>query len=186
MGEKITINMKYRSAFHLISDLVKKAGITCVLIGGFAVNYYKFSRQSADVDFLITEEDFNKIEDYLGQSGYTKESSQKVFVRLKSKSLDLMDIDFMFVDKETLGKITADAKEVVIAKHKFLIPSLINLIALKLHSLKYNFDLRRTKDLFDIVSLIKLNNLNAKTKKFHQLCLKYASEDIYQKILENI
>ena len=53
--------MEYHSAFHLISDTINKTGVSCVLIGGFAVNYYKFSRQTADIDFLITEEDFNKI-----------------------------------------------------------------------------------------------------------------------------
>ena len=178
--------MEYRSAFHLISDIIQKRGISCVLIGGFAVNYYKFSRQTADVDFLITEEDFNKIKDHLKEAGYKEEFSQKVFVRLKSNKMDLMDIDFMFVDKETFDKIILDAKEVFIAKHKFIIPSLINLIALKLHSLKYNFSIRRSKDLLDIVSLIKLNQVEVKTKEFHNLCLKYANEDIYQKILENI
>lgn len=180
------MTIEYRSAFHLISEAAKKTGISCVLIGGFAVNYYKFSRQTADVDFLITEEDFNKIKDYLAQAGYKEEFSQKVFVRFKSDRHGLIDIDFMFVDKETLDKIIKDAKEIVIAKHKFVIPSLMNLIALKLHALKYNFDIRRTKDLLDIVSLVKLNKVDVRTKDFHQLCLKYASEDIYRKILENI
>jgi len=31
------------------------------LIGGFAVNYYKVARYTADVDFLIAEEDFEKV-----------------------------------------------------------------------------------------------------------------------------
>ncbi len=178
--------MEYRSAFHLISDITEKTGVSCVLIGGFAVNYYKFSRQTADVDFLIREEDFNKIQAFLESEGYKKEFSQKVFVRLRSAKLYLMDIDFMFVDKGTLDKIILDAKEIFIAKHKFKIPSLMNLIALKLHSLKYNFQIRQPKDLLDIVSLIKLNKVDVETKEFHHLCLKYANEDIYQKILENV
>ncbi len=127
---------------------------------------------------MITEKGFGKIENYLKQAGYTQESSQKVFVRLQNKSPDLMDIDFMFVDEDTLDKIILDAKEVAIGKHKFIIPSLMNMIALKLHSLKHNFDIRRAKNLLDIVSLIKLNKENAKAKDFHQLCLKYANEDI--------
>lgn len=178
--------MEYPSAFHLISDTINKAGISCVLIGGFAVNYYKFSRQTADIDFLITEEDFNKIQTFLEDAGYTKEFKQKVFVRFKSNKLYLMDIDFMFVDKETSDKIILDAKEIIIAKHKFKIPSLVNLIALKLHSLKYNFSIRQGKDLLDIISLIKLNKVDAKTKDFRELCLKYANEDIYRRIMENI
>ncbi len=178
--------MEYRSAFHLISDITKKTGVSCVLIGGFAVNYYKFSRQTADVDFLITEEDFKKIQGYLETAGYRKEFSQKVFARFKSNKLYLMDIDFMFVDKDTLDKISLDAEELVIAKHKFIVPSLMNMIALKLHSLKYNFNIRQPKDLLDILSLIKLNKVDVKTKEFHQLCLKYADEGLYQKILENV
>jgi len=169
-----------------MSDAVKKAQVPCVLIGGFAINYYKFSRQSADLDFLITEKGFEKIETYLKQAGYTQETSQKVFVRLQNKNPDLMDIDFMFVDENTLDKLILDAKEVAIGKHKFLVPSLMNMIALKLHSLKHNFDIRRAKDLLDIVSLAKLNKVNVKAGDFHQLCLKYANEDIYKKILENI
>ena len=178
--------MESRSAFHLIADVEKRTGISCVLIGGFAVNYYKFSRQTADIDFLIAEEDYNKIKDYFERAGYKKESGQKFFVRLNSNKPHLMDIDFMFVDKETLDKIILDAKEVFIAKHRFIIPSLMNMIALKLHSLKYNFSIRKGKDLLDILSLIKFNKVDAKTKEFHQLCLKYANEDIYRKILENI
>lgn len=178
--------MDYHSAFHLISDTINKTGVSCVLIGGFAVNYYKFSRQTADIDFLITEEDFNKIQTFLEDAGYTKEFKQKVFVRFKSNKLYLMDMDFMFVDKETLDKIMRDAKEVIIVRHKFTVPSLMNLIALKLHSLKYNFSIRQGRDLLDIISLIKLNKVDIKTKEFHQLCLKYANKDIYQKILENV
>lgn len=177
--------MEHQSAFHLISDTINKTGVSCVLIGGFAVNYYKFSRQTADIDFLITEEDFNKIQTFLGEAGYTQEFKQKVFVRLKSNKLYLMDMDFMFVDKETLDKIILDAQEIIIAKHKFAVPSLMNLIALKLHSLKYNFSIRQGRDLLDIISLIKLNKVDIKTKEFHQLCLKYANEDIYRKILDN-
>lgn len=178
--------MEYRSAFHLISDITNKTGVSCVLIGGFAVNYYKFSRQTADIDFLISEEGFNKIQNFLKEAGYATEFSQNVFVRLKSSKLYLMDIDFMFVDKETLNKIIREATEIVIAKHKFFVPSLMNLIALKLHSLKCNFGIRKPKDLLDIVTLIKLNNVEAEDREFRQLCLKYANKDIYRKILENI
>ena len=44
--------MNERSIFHLISDVTHKEGVPCVLIGGFAVNFHKVTRQTADVDFL--------------------------------------------------------------------------------------------------------------------------------------
>ncbi|MBL7198396.1 MAG: nucleotidyltransferase [Candidatus Omnitrophica bacterium] len=176
----------YKSAFHLISDISKKTGISCILIGGFAVNYYKFTRQTADIDFLITRNDFEKISGLLEKVGYKKDFSQDVFVGLKSNKLYLMDIDFMFVDRETLDKIIKDGKGIDIAKHKFIIPSLNNLIALKLHSLKYNFKLRQARDIPDIVSLIKINKMDVKDEGFRKLCLTYGTEEIYDKILENI
>ncbi len=49
--------MNEKSVFHLMSGLTREEGISCILIGGFAVNYYKVTRQTADVDFLITEVD---------------------------------------------------------------------------------------------------------------------------------
>jgi hypothetical protein len=45
-------SVNYPTVFHLISAVSKKTGVFCILIGGFAVNYYKVTRQTADVDFL--------------------------------------------------------------------------------------------------------------------------------------
>ena len=47
--------MNDRSVFHLISDATESEGVSCVLIGGFAINHYRVTRQTADVDFLITK-----------------------------------------------------------------------------------------------------------------------------------
>lgn len=178
--------MNYPNIFHLISDISKKTGISCVLIGGFAVNYYKVTRQTADVDFLITKEDFEKVAPLLKKVGYKQDFVQEVFIRLESNRLYLMDIDFMFVDKDTIDKIIKDAKRISIDGQEFTVPSLSNLIALKLHSLKYNLKLRENKDLPDIVDLIRINKIDCKTKEFQELCLKYGTGEIYQKILERI
>ena len=179
--------MNYPTVFHLISDVSKKAGIWCVLIGGFAVNYYKVTRQTVDVDFLITKDDFKEILSLLEKAGYKQDFSQKVFARLKSAdSAYLMDIDFMFVDKETLNKIMKDGKRISIAGQEFTVPSLNNLIALKLHSIKYNPKIRENKDLPDIINLIRINKVDYKSKEFRELCLKYGTEEIYNKILERM
>ena len=180
--------MNYPTVFHLISDITKKTGTTCVLIGGFAVNYYKVTRQTVDVDFLITEEGFEKILNLLEEAGYKRTFSQKVFTRFKNTSNDylLMDIDFMFVDKDTLDKILKDGKEMKIAGQDFIIPSLNTLIALKLHALKHNFELRKNKDIPDIINLISINKVDFKSNEFRQHCLKYGTEEIYNKILERI
>lgn len=177
---------KYPTVFHLLSTVFDKSGISGVLIGGFAVNYYKVSRQTADIDFLITKDDFEKILSPLEEAGYKQDYAQEVFARLKGNELYLMDIDFMFVDKETLDKIIKDAKEITIAGQKFIVPALEHLIALKLHALKYNPKVRENKDLPDIISLILINKVKVKAKAFKDLCLKYGTEELYHKILERI
>lgn len=176
--------MNDRSVFHLISDLTHEQGVSCVLIGGFAINHYRVTRQTADVDFLITKEDFDKIAGPLERAGYKKALLQENFVQFQSSRLSLLDVDFMFVDQGTLKKIMSEGEQLKIAGQTFTVPSLDHLIALKLHSMKYNPKIRLTKDLPDIINLIRINGVNIKEKKFKELCLKYGTVETYDKILE--
>lgn len=176
--------MSIESVFHLISDLTGKERVSCILIGGFAVNYYKVTRQTADVDFLITKAGYEKIIVHLEKVGYKKDFIQENFAQLKSSQLSLLDVDFMFVDQDTLTKILKESKEIEIANQKLLVPSLNHLIALKLHSIKYNPKLRLSRDLPDIINLIRINDLGYQNDEFKELCLKFGSNEIYSKILE--
>jgi len=178
--------MNKQSVFHLISDLTKQEGVSCILIGGFAVNFYRVARQTADVDFLMTKGDFKKIVPLLKSAGYKKGLEQENFAQFTSTELSLMDVDFMFVEHDTLTKILKESRKIEIAKQEFLVPSLNHLIALKLHSIKYNPKFRLSKDLPDIINLVRVNELNFKDKKFKELCLKFGTEEIYNKILETL
>ncbi|NQU17906.1 MAG: nucleotidyltransferase [Candidatus Saganbacteria bacterium] len=180
--------MDNQTVFHLISDYSKEKGISCILIGGFAVNYYKVSRQTVDVDFLITKEDYQKLIGLLEEAGYKQDFGQKdVFAHFRSKDeLSLVDIDFMMVNNDTFDGMLKEGKRTKIAGREFIVPSLNHLIALKLHSLKHNFKLRENKDLPDIISLIRANQIDYKSKELKDLCLKYGTEEIYKIIIERI
>lgn len=52
--------MKYKNLFNLLSNVLGQAKIPFVLIGGFAVNFYKFSRTTGDVDLMMTETNFDR------------------------------------------------------------------------------------------------------------------------------
>jgi hypothetical protein len=176
--------MKYPTVFHLISSVCNQRNISCVLIGGFAVNYYKVTRQTADVDFLITKDGYDKIQSLLEKEGFKQSYTQEVFVRLTTEKSYLMDLDFMFVDEKTLDKIIKEGSQISIAGKKFIVPCLLHLIALKLHAVKYNPKIREYKDLADIIELIKINKIDAGSNEFKNLCLKYGTEELYHKILE--
>lgn len=175
-------NMVDKNIFYLISKIAEKTGIRCVLIGGFAVNYYKVARQTADVDFLTTEDDFEKILGMLKEEGFKVEFRNEVFAGLSAAKGYIMDLDFMFVEEDTLDKIIEEGKIASIGKQKFTVPSVRHLIALKLHAMKYNAK-RQYKDLLDIIELIKANKVNVTDSDFKELCLKYGTEELYNKIL---
>ncbi|RKY29653.1 MAG: hypothetical protein DRP74_08450 [Candidatus Omnitrophota bacterium] len=178
--------MKYPTVFHLISSVCSSKNISLCLIGGFAVNYYKVTRQTADVDFLITKNDYDKILSLLEEEGFKLAYAQEVFARLTTEKSYLMDLDFMFVDRETLDKIIREGKQISIAGRKFIVPCLLHLIALKLHAIKYNPKIREYKDITDIIELIKINKIDARGDEFKNLCLKYGTEGLYHKILEKV
>lgn len=92
----------------------------------------------------------------------------------------------MFVDIETLDKIVKDAKEITIAKQKFMVPSLNHLIALKAHSLKFNPKMCENRDLPDIIELVRVNKVNVKDRDFKEMCLKFGTEELYNRILNKV
>lgn len=116
--------------------------------------------------------------------GYKRALLQENFAQFQSGRLSLLDVDFMFVDQATLKKIMSEGERFKIVGQTFIVPSLHHLIALKLHSIKYNPRIRLTKDLPDIINLIRINEVNVKDKKFKELCLKYGPAEIHDKILE--
>ena len=153
------------------------------MIGGFALNAYHVSRQTADVDFLIQKKDYATVLTLLEKEGFSQDYAMDNFARLRGDRNYLMDIDFMFVDASTFGKIKNDAETFTIARNTFEIPSLLHLIALKLHSIKNN-PKRELKDLPDIINLVMTNKVNLSDKSFKAMCLKYGSETLYRKIAE--
>jgi len=175
--------MDYAKAFHLVVGASKKSSVPCVLIGGFAINFYKVTRNTLDVDFLITKDDFKKIKDSLIEAGYAENFATDVAVRMSNKK-GVLDIDFMIVDETTRSKIIEGGRSVEVVGEKLIIPSVNHLIALKLHAMKHNPKNRLWKDLPDVINLIKANKIDFKGSDFKSLCLKYGNEEIYKKILE--
>jgi len=175
--------MDYSKAFHLVAKASKKSAVPCILIGGFAINFYKVTRNTLDVDFLTTKDDFEKIKSALIEAGYAENFATDVAIRMSGKT-GAVDIDFMIVDEATRSKIIETGKVVEVVGEKLIIPSVEHLIALKLHAIKNNFKNRMLKDLPDVIKLIKVNNIAFKSSDFKSLCMKYGNEEIYKNILE--
>ena len=125
----------YSAVFQLVSDLIRKEKISCILIGGFAVNFHKVSRNTGDVDFLITKQDFDKVSDYISKAGFKKFSQHENFVQFESTGVGIVGVDFMFVDQSTFENIREEGQKFRMGKYEFIVPSLNHMIALKLHAM---------------------------------------------------
>lgn len=177
--------MSYSTVFQLVCEEFKKANIPFILIGGFAVNAYGVSRNTMDVDFLIEEENCKQCVEILEKNHFQVDESRDAFVRLINSEFYPPRLDLMLVSKTTFEKIWPRVEKKKIAGYELMIPSVEHLIALKLHSMKNNAN-REWKDLPDVIGLIKINHIDVKTKEFLDLCLKFGTEELYNRIQEAI
>lgn len=176
--------MDYQNIYHLVVSVFGRANVPFLLVGGFAVNYYKATRMTVDLDTLTTEANFEKTLPYFEKAGYPSFAKYENFCRLRPSKSGLMDIDVLFVDEETFSGMWKECQEVFLEGIQFRVPSLRHLIAMKLHSVKNNRK-REFRDLGDIVELVKRNDLDVFSHDFKDLCLKYGTSELYRKIQES-
>lgn len=174
---------KYANAFELLASEFEQAGISVILVGGFAVNLYKVTRSTKDIDFLIPEEDYEKARAVLQEAGYKELKHDKIFARLVADFIAPSEVDLLFTDPQTFKTVLKEGREVTLSGKRFRLPSLEHLIALKLHAIKCNPPSRELRDLRDILELVRANEIKVKTERFRNLCLKFGNQEIYEKIL---
>lgn len=176
--------MDEKNIFQLIAQASQKTGARLLLIGGFAVNAYNYARNTRDVDFLVSDDDYRKISVVLASSGYEESVRTQVFAKQVSKGVGAMPVDFLFVDESTFELIWRAGREATLSGRRFRLPSLIHLIALKLHAIKQGSKDRAWKDIPDIMNLIRANKLDTSSADFKMVCQKFGPEGIYQEILK--
>ncbi|MBI3307244.1 MAG: nucleotidyl transferase AbiEii/AbiGii toxin family protein [Candidatus Omnitrophica bacterium] len=137
-----------------------------------------YQRVTLDVDFMITETDYEKIKPLILAMGYIEVARTPVAAKLRAETKGLLDIDFIFVEIETFQAIQKECKIEIFQDAEFLVPKPEYLIALKLHAIKQQPTIRELKDLNDIVELIKANGINISSESFKSLCLKFGTPDL--------
>ena len=182
--QKYNKRMNYPTVFDLIAEVTQASGVRLILIGGFAINAYGVARNTLDVDFLISEADYQKLTDPLSAQGYKESVRTDVFVKYEHKDRGAMPIDLLFVDPNTFEMIWRGGGESTISGHRFKTPSLLHLIALKLHAIKKGSKDRVWKDLPDIINLVIANRMDVSSSDFVEICRKFGPEGIHQKIQE--
>jgi hypothetical protein len=169
---------------ELASKDLPSAGVTCLLVGGFAVNHYGYTRNTLDVDFMIVSERVDDVRRILSAAGFSNVSISETVAFFSKPDLPWR-VDFLRVDETTMRKLDAGAEAVVLHGHALRVPSLQDLLAMKIFALAQSPVRRVDKDLPDIAYLAVLNDLDSE-RDLLPLCQRFGTEEVYRQIVAKI
>lgn len=179
----------YRSRVFPVNIIHAKAeqlGLKYLVIGGHAVNSYGEPRNTVDVDFLVCKDDRHTWTSLLEKEGFKLAHDGGNFIQFSPPYGTEWNLDVMLVNRETFSKLHAEGRQVVMLGVTTLVPSPLHLISLKLHALKYGSDRRHSKDLMDVLTLIRNTGINPRSKPFKELIDQYGTHEIYEQILREV
>lgn len=167
-----------------VSDVVRDAGARTLLIGGIAVNHYGYARNTADVDFMVALAEQDAVDRLMRDAGFTniERLENVVFYRRPGRKIR---VDVLKVDQSTFEELWRNAVAIQGENYAFRLPCLRDLLSMKLFALKQGWERRVHKDLPDVAHLTVINQLDLEND-LKPLCLRFADESIYTKILAEI
>lgn len=172
------------AVFAIASSRLPAAGVDCLLIGGFAVNYYGYSRNTLDVDFMFPGDQLDQVKQIMVEEGFTNISIHDNVVFF-NKPGNPLRIDFLRADARTMQSLLSHSITIRMHGCDLKVPGLKDLIAMKIFALTQSTDRRLAKDLPDISYLTVINNLDLE-KDIHPICNRFGSEQIYELIRKQV
>lgn len=173
-----------KEMLRLISGSLSDKGVDCLLIGGFAVNYYGYTRNTLDVDFMVVTDQMGAVEALMQRAGYVN-VERLANVHFFSHPSSKWRVDFLKVDTETMRQLYSRAVEARVHEVPIKLPALADLLAMKLHALSHDPARRMGKDLPDIAWLCIVNEVDTE-QLLRPLCQKFASPAIERQVFELI
>jgi predicted nucleotidyltransferase len=168
--------------FETISTEASKRNLRFLVIGGLAISFYGYSRDTADLDLLIHKGDRETWLNFFSELKYATHHDGGSFLQLSSSEKNAWPVDLMLVRETTFEPMYVASREVDLYGAHSHIPSLEHLLMLKLHALKNGRINRFLKDFLDVEHLIRINKLDIKSENMRQLFSKYGTLDLYEKV----
>ena len=168
--------------FQTIESEARKRDLPFLVIGGLAVNFHGYSRDTADLDLLIQHDARERWLSLFGEPGYSVYRDGDAFIQLSPPTEGAWPVDLMMVREPTFRPIFDHGKEVEMYGARLLIPTLEHLFALKLHTLKHTHAGRFLKDFLDVENLVKVNKVDLRSNGLRQMFLKYGNMELYERL----
>ncbi len=168
----------------VVAERISAAGIDCLLIGGFAVNHYGYTRNTLDVDFMIVGEQIDTVRRIMKETGFTSIAVHDN-VAFFSRQDSTFRADFLRIDAKTMQTLLSSAVDVSVHGHELKVPALKDLIAMKIFALSHNTAQRMGKDLPDIAYLVVINDLDL-AADMRPLCDRFGTDEVYELIRNQV
>ncbi|MGA0334146.1 MAG: hypothetical protein ACO3NW_09350, partial [Kiritimatiellia bacterium] len=124
-----------QEAIRCVDRIQRELRISCLLIGGFAVNEHGYTRNTLDIDFMIAISTLPSVKTLLRNEGFSQISEYEN-VTFFSKPDDELRLDFLIADENTLSRLEANAQPCTLHGVSLRIPCLRDLLAMKIFALK--------------------------------------------------
>lgn len=170
----------------IISTIVQAAkqnGLRFLVIGGHAVAHHHYSRTTEDTDLMISSIDRDRWIETITAMGHELFHDGGNFLQFKPVEGDGWRLDLMLVNPATFQKMIDSSEAGTLEGIAVIMPSLLHLLAMKLHALKNARGIRTLKDMNDVVNLLVNNRVDVRAEQFRQLALKHGTSEIYEKLV---
>lgn len=171
---------------RIVKGYAESQGLRFLVGGGNAINSFGYGRSTGDLDLIIPDNQILGWKDLLIKLKYEAFQEGQSFCRFKAAEIASWPIDLMKVNTDTFEKLVSNAELKDFGQCTALVPSIQHIIAMKLHALKNDFEYRKSKDISDIIELMKIGELNIEMPEVQKLILKFGNQQIEQEIKKRI
>ncbi|MBU6399518.1 MAG: hypothetical protein KGS61_04310 [Verrucomicrobia bacterium] len=145
------------------------------------MNFHGYSRDTADLDLLISSAKRKGWLTLFSGLGYTVYIDKGAFIQLSPPRQGEWPVDLMMVGEPTFRPMLNQGRAVEIYGTRMIIPDLEHLLTLKLHVLKHANIGRFMKDFLDVENLVRVNRIDLRSEVVRRLFLKYGTAELYEK-----
>lgn len=170
------------SILREVASSAAEENIQFLVIGGLAVVFYGYSRDTADIDLLVSGDQVGAWERILARNRYSVWRRAEMFIQFKPVVEGAWPVDLMLVREATFAPMFTASQEVEIFGARVRIPAVEHLLALKLHALRHTHIERFSKDFLDVEGIVRHSSIDLRAPKYRDLFLKYGTLDLYEKI----
>ena len=141
-----------------------------------------FVRATDDLDLLVQRSRRDQWRGLLEGLGMRVYREAPAFTQFDSPPGDRLPVDLMFVADEVFDQMRASAEPAIVGGVAFGVVSLLHLIALKCHAIRYGKEVRRIKDTEDLIQLAIINHLDLNEPELRVTILKHGDQELYEKL----